>query len=1072
METSMPRLIPRVCFLLLLCSMAGHTQQPAPDAPDYSKEPFVIERLHTTQHFENDGTGTRRAVARIKVQNEAGVQALGQLVLGYNSANEKMTIDAVRVLKADGNVVTATASAVQDLSAPIEREAPIYTDYRQKHITVPGLRPGETLEYEITTTITTPLASGHFWLEYNFTRQAIVLDEQLEVSFPAGRAVKIKTLPREEGDPPLTFEEATADGRQIRRWKSANPTRPDDDEDDDTPAPRRKKKKSKLQSSEVQLTTFQSWAEVGRWYAQLERERVAPSDAVLAKARELTAGLSSDPEKVEGLYNYVARNFRYVSLSFGVGRYQPHSAADVLSNQYGDCKDKHTLLASLLRAAGLRAWPVLINSQRKIDEEMPSPSQFDHVISVVPLGEQLWWMDTTTEVAPFRLLSANLRKKQALAIPADGSEARLIETPPDPPFASTQQVEIEGAISELGKLDAKVTYLLRGDNELPLRMAFRRTPQGRWKEVGQMVAYSDGLGGQVSDVTPSEPASTAEPFRLEYRVSIPNFLDWSSKESLLRVPMPALGMPAGDPEMEEDEDPIELGSPTDIVVKLKLTLPAQYAARAPVSMGLKRDYAEYRSNYKVEGQTILAERTLRFLQREVAAARARDYVNFSRSVDSDEAQTIRITSAVAGTPAIPEAAKAEELFQASGAALRSGNFKLAVEMLERVTKLEPKHRRAWFALGSAHAALRQYDAAVDAFRKQAELNPYDEFAFTGMGDVFLQQQKYPEAADAFRKQLEVKPLDATAQSLLGFALHRMGKYEEAVNELEKAAVLDSKSAALRVNLGRAYLKLDRADEALQAFDKAIELQPSTTTFNNVAYELSLAGTHLDRAQQYAESAVAATAAQLRNASLSRLTVEDLLRVSGLAAYWDTLGWVFFQKGDLAKAEKFVEASWLLDFHGEVGDHLAQIYEKRGQKDKAARQYALALRATRPEPDTRQRLVALVGADKVPDLEMKVGEQLSMLRTIKLGSLVKETVSAELFVLLAPGPSGAVVEDVNFIRGDEKLRPFTDTVRAAKFGAVFPDDSPTKLVRRGILSCGKDSGCTFVLLTPDSVTSVN
>ena len=40
------------------------------------------------------------------------------------------------------------------------------------------------------------------------------------------------------------------------------------------------------------------------------------------------------------LYNYVAQNIRYVSLSFGLGRFQPHSAADVFKNQYGDCKDK------------------------------------------------------------------------------------------------------------------------------------------------------------------------------------------------------------------------------------------------------------------------------------------------------------------------------------------------------------------------------------------------------------------------------------------------------------------------------------------------------------------------------------------------------------------------------------------------------------------------------------------------------------------------------------------------------------------------------------------------------------
>jgi len=53
------------------------------------------------------------------------------------------------VLKSDGNVVLAGADAVQDLSSLVERIAPMYSDFRQKHVTVPGLRPGDVLEYDV-----------------------------------------------------------------------------------------------------------------------------------------------------------------------------------------------------------------------------------------------------------------------------------------------------------------------------------------------------------------------------------------------------------------------------------------------------------------------------------------------------------------------------------------------------------------------------------------------------------------------------------------------------------------------------------------------------------------------------------------------------------------------------------------------------------------------------------------------------------------------------------------------------------------------------------------------------------
>src|SRR5207302_9993649 len=155
------------------------------------------------------GTGRKETIARVRVQSEAGVEQWGQVVFGYNSANERVEIPYVRVLKKDGSVVTAPADSVQDLSAPIEREAPVYTDYRQKHITVPGLRPGEVLEYDVATVIHTALAPGQFWMEYDFDKTSITLDEQLEVNIPRERTIKLKN--KSEFAPKVSEE----DGRRI-----------------------------------------------------------------------------------------------------------------------------------------------------------------------------------------------------------------------------------------------------------------------------------------------------------------------------------------------------------------------------------------------------------------------------------------------------------------------------------------------------------------------------------------------------------------------------------------------------------------------------------------------------------------------------------------------------------------------------------------------------------------------------------------------------------------------------------------------------------------------------------------
>jgi Flp pilus assembly protein TadD/transglutaminase-like putative cysteine protease len=1048
--------------LLFVAGMGLSAQQletkPADPAAGFRDEALVVEQLRTVVRFENDGSERREQSARVRVQSDAGVQRLSQLVFGYSSANEQLEMNYVRVRRADGSVVEATKADMQDLPSPVAREAPVYSDFREKHITVPGLQPGQVLEYSIVIRTEKPLFPNQFWTEYSFEKQTIVLDEQLEVNVPRGREIKLKTLP---GSDPVVSDEGD---RRVYRWKTANLVRESD-------ADKKKKLKSpKPEMPDLELSTLRDWDEVGRWYWELQKDRMAPTPAIRAKAAELVKDKKTDLEKIAALYDFVATNFHYVSLSFGLGRYQPHAAGEILENRYGDCKDKHTLLAAMLESEGFVAYPALMNSSRPVDPDVPAPSQFDHVITVVPLKGEYLWMDTTTEVAPFRLLAGVLRNKKALVIPAD-RPASLVETPANPPFPNHQVMELEGKISELGKLEATVKQTSRGDNELALRAAFRRTSSSQWKDLVQSLDLFYGLPGEVSEVKADDPADTSKPFHFEYKVSQPNYLDWSARKTQPALFVPVLGLPDVDAEAtDKDAEPLRVGAPGETDVRLKLELPQRYLARAPVPMTVKRDYGEYHSTYSVEGSRVSVERVLVMNVSELPATRARDYLAFRRALHSDEEQKLQLETTLAGTPTIPESAKADDLHESALAALRNRNYELAVQLLQRVVELDPRHKYAWNNLGRAYLGLQKTDDAIRAFQKAAEIDPYDEWAYNNLGLAYWRQQKYEDAVSAFRKQLEINPLDEFAHGNLGAMYVEWHKYEDAVPELEKAASLKPENAIYQVGLGQSYLNLGQPDKALAAFDKAVELQPAPEVWNDVAYELSLRKVHLDRAQQYAESAIAATAAALRNVSLDHLRIEDLGLVGALAAYWDTLGWIYFQKGDLKQAEEFINAAWTLDQHSEIGDHLAQIYERRGEKAKAERLYAMALAAARPSAETRPHLAALVGEQNVGPAVDKYRGELARERTLKLGPLVKENAEAEFWVALAAGPK---VESVKFIRGNEKLKPFSAALLTARFPEPFPDSTPTHVIRRGVLSCSQAvSDCTFVLVVPEDVTSVD
>jgi tetratricopeptide (TPR) repeat protein/transglutaminase-like putative cysteine protease len=1040
-------------------------QAPAPPATpattpapaDYSREPFVIVQFYTTARFENDGTGKRDVTMRIRVQNDAGVKRWGEIVFGYNSSNEQVDIHFVRVVKADGTVVTAAPDAVKELTAPVAADAPVYTDYKEKHITVPSLRPGDTLEYDISTRLVTPLAPGEFWFQHEFLTDAIVLDEQLEVDVPADRKLTLASAD-------FPYDKSSSNGRITYNWKHSNLKRPSEDD------AAKKRKAQEQKPPDVELTTFADWKGVAQWYAQLAQGRTEPDTAIRAKTQELIAGSTNNLDKMQALYDYVSKNIRYVSLSFGRGRYQPHAAAEVFANQYGDCKDKVTLLASMLEAAGMQSDAVLIPSSRKLDTSMPSPSQFDHVITAVPQGDDLIWMDATAEVAPFRMLLSPLRDKSALLVPPDGA-GKIIQTPADPPFLSTQKAEVEGQVSDLGKLDAHLHYTMRGDTEFVMRTVFRNTSENQWKEVGAEILRYDGMDGDVVSVKPGDPSDTRNPFELDIEFTRTNFLDWSSKEAKVELPLVSIGLPNT---TEDNADPIEIGSPLEVTAKLKLTLPASFTAQAPVGIAVARDYAQFQSSYGFEGHTLTAQRSLDFKMRELPASRTSDYLAFARAVEADEGQVLEVENSTTGAPAIPSTAKTDELVEAGVAALNADNPSAAVPLLQRAVALDPKHAQAWNDLGLAYLRLGQFDDAAGAFHKQIDVNPYDEHSYDYLGATLEQQQKYSDAVDAYHKQLELNPLDLFAHSALGGLFLSQHEYTQAVPELEKATTISPDDAVLQVSLGTAYINTGEKDKALAAFEKGAGLSKKPLIWNNVAYSLADNKLELDKAQQYAESAISATDADLRNMDLTHITLEGLGEVESVGNYWDTLGWIYFQKGDLDSAERYIRAGWVLDQHGEVGDHLAQIYQKRGRKDEAVHMYALSLAASHPVPETRARLILLLGTNSTIDkLTAQAKPELAPLRTLPAGKLLQEDAQADFFVLLSPGEKEAHADAVQFVSGSEKLRPFAEPLRALDYGAVFPDASPLKIVRRGTLTCSAKTGdCSFTLAPPEEVRTLN
>jgi predicted Zn-dependent protease len=1027
--------------------------QPAsnpPAARDYSKEAFVFESIHDTIRFDKDGTGERQNDVRVRVQSEAGVQQLGLLVVGYNATFDKLDVRYARVVKPDGTVVDASGQSIQDLPAEVARIAPQYSDFRQKHINLAGLRPGDTIEYSFVTHSHTPVMPGQFWADYSFERSAIVLDERLTIDVPADSKLKLKTA---EGYSPTITE---LEQRRVYTWSRKNTAPPADDDDQDTES----------RVPDVQLSSIQDWGVISKWYDDLAKPQAAVTDAVRAKAEELTRGLTTEDARVRAVYNYVASNIRYVSLSFGLGRFQPHTAAEVLRDQYGDCKDKHTLFAALLGAIGVSADPVLIGIGRKLDPDVPSIQQFDHVITAVRRGSSVIFADTTAEVAPFAYLIEPLRDKQALLARADVSP--LVRTPAAT-VHSAERIGVDAHLDTSGNLDGTVTIAPAGDSELVWRLIMRRTPETKWAEVFKTVCAYTGLDVDVSDVTTANLSDLNKSLEVRFHITKKRYTTWTS-ESRFPLPIFKLGLlPAATP--EQKKGPIKPKEADDIVRSLKLEVPEGLLLLPPVSSEREEDFADFRASYKADKQTLTAERSYHLKKRELPRSRYEDYNLLYNDITSDEEQAVSYRQSALGANRFTEppsgSPSADALFESARDSMRAGNLEAAEQSVDQLLKDKPRYPGAWalraqLYLKRSSSDSSAADKAIDAYKREIANNPRNPTAWRELSMVYFTQGLYDDAAAALRKQLEVTPLDHDINSFLGELLVRAGRPAEAIEPLESALAARPDEVSRQVHLAGAYFKAGQPDKGKRLVEQVTGHHTDPMSLNSVASLLADVEVDLDKAKDYMDDALDGAYSKLKEHDIRYARADQLQRTWKLSMLWDSAGWLYFKRGDLAKAQKYAEAAWSWDHSASSGEHLARIYLKQGKKEDAIRIWAQALAgATVVLPDIRSHMVNAVGSEaQATELinRHKLDEQND--RTLIIDNPDKVAGSAELLVFVGAGSS---ITGMAVTSGDDRLMQLEPKIKVAKLHLSLPDDDPIYVLRGAVLSCSKlSTTCTFVL----------
>lgn len=984
--------------------LAQAVQDPKPTpSDDYSGEAWITLSQQRNVRFENDGTGREESTTRVRIQSDAGVRQWGQIVQGYVAAFDSIEFKDARVVKPDGSVWAIPLDRIMELTSPVAAAFPSYNDLREKHLAVPDLRVGDVLEYAVVRTTHTALAPGQFWFSAYLSRMQIALEEAIEIDVPGDRVVNLRTG---DGLTPTVTEGAN---RRVYRIVHSMANLAEVEQ-------QRKlaRRRQEAPPPDLVVSSFRSWEEFGNWYRGLEKDRRAPTPEIRAKAAELTRGLRTDIEKTQALYDYVATKVRYVALSFGQGAVQPHAASETLSNGYGDCKDKHTLLSALLATVGIEADAAPVGTQRNADASVPY-LQFDHLISAVRVGKEqdYLWLDTTAEVGPFRWLSPNLRGRRALVV-SPKAPARLIETPANPPLASETSIEVDASLDASGRWSTKQRESYRGDVEVAPRMGMRLTPRGQWKSLMERVLRYESKGRQSLpegiEIDADDPAATREPFSVRLSYALPNVVDLSQKRPVLYPPASSGHLPSSEDLALTEEGELELGGPLTTRYAARIEVPVGWTATPNDPISAIEDFGEYHATSSFEGRTLSIERRLALKIRRLPASRAAAYDQWRAKFVEEGRSGFYLELAD------PDAAKTD--YEAGLAFYKAGQHAKAVDSFKKTLATIADHKDAWDALGRAYVGLRKSELAIQAFRKQIEIVPGHFAAHLNLGRALRVAGQFKDAEAASKKAVDLEPENADARWNLGALYLVQKQYSDALPSLEKAAALNNQNASIHIDLARALLGLNQDEKAFAALDTAVMLRPEPLIWNNAAWYLSLAGKRLDRAQEWAESAVVSTAARFRSVVPETIGDSNVAMARSLVSYWDTLGWVHFQRGDFEGAEPYLRAALALFPQREIAEHHAQLTAGRASVAPPSSVSLSGVALTRPTACT-------------------------------------DPCSAGFFVALA---STGKVSAVKFATGDPALEPSGKSLVGLSHDLRFPDAMPTQVVVPATLACPASGDC--------------
>ncbi len=585
--------------------------------PKENEDAVVLGDFTAVRVFSN-GLASRFKQKVVRVQTSRGVQNVQTQWINFAPSRQDLKIIRAQIIKPDGSIIKTNYQSQRSLS---DESVKLYYDTRAQQIFFPDIAPGDVLElaYRLDDIANDNLLSDYFGDLESIQGEMPKAHFEYVLSAPKGREIY-------SNKPSLgmqKIEELLADGTRIYRWKGNN-------------IPKLVVEPGMPARSEVSpllhVSTYSDWDSVGKYYWGLVREQLTPTSEIRQALRDITKNISPNDKKeiIRAVYDFVVSKTRYVGLEFGIHGFKPYKVDKILARQFGDCKDKASLMYSLLQVAGIESRLVLLR-MRRLGHVEPQPASlaiFDHAILYIP--EYDLWLDGTAQRHGSSELPYQDRNALVLVIEPNGN-SRLRKTPEGQPGSnrtrSEYQIELQSSggariegrtnVSGLAAPEYRRTYAVESTRN-------KLFEQG-WARVFPGIA--------VKEVTVSDLTQIEKDVELTYLMEVPQYADINEKKISF--------FPFGRKKTSYVETYAPLSNRKhDLVMRYPWTQQFQYVFQAPKSGSEKwvfqklpenteetNVFGSYRIQYKIEEDKLKIEG-------EVIIARSRipveDYSEFRK----------------------------------------------------------------------------------------------------------------------------------------------------------------------------------------------------------------------------------------------------------------------------------------------------------------------------------------------------------------------------------------------------------------------------------------------------------